>query len=209
MACGTIPATAIQAGGMVADTDGHAHGPASPSAWIARFLGAVPPGGRVLDIAAGKGRHMRLALELGLMATGVDRDVSGLVDLAGKPGVEIVEADLESGASPPFAGRRFEAVVVTNYLWRPILPAIVEAVAADGILLYETFAVGHERHGRPSNPDFLLRPNELIDAVHGRLFIAAFEDGMAGTPERLRRVQRIAAAGARHPWTGAFPLELG
>ena len=84
MACGTIPATAIQAGGMVADTDGHAHGPVRPSAWIARFLGAVPPGGRVLDIAAGKGRHMRLALELGLMATGVDRDVSAITGLGGR-----------------------------------------------------------------------------------------------------------------------------
>lgn len=164
----------------------------------------------MLDVAAGKGRHMRLALDLGLTATGVDRDVDGLADLAGRPGVEIIKVDLEQGAAFPFAGQRFEAVVVTNYLWRPILAAVIGAVADDGILLYETFAVGHERLGRPSNPDFLLKPNELLDMVHGRLFIAAFEDGMVeGPPGRLRRVQRIAAAGPRHPWTGSSPLPLG
>jgi SAM-dependent methyltransferase len=193
----------------MADHAGHSRGPGAASAWIARFIGATRPGGRVLDIAAGGGRHMRLALDLGLRVTGVDRDVGGLADLAGRSGVEIIATDLETGSPPPFAGRRFDAVVVTNYLWRPILPAILDAVADDGILLYETFALGHERHGRPSNPAFLLKPNELLEVVVGRLFIAAYEDGMAGPEGRLRRVQRIAAAGPRHPWTAASPLPLG
>lgn len=196
-------------GAKMADNDDHCRGPKAPSPWIKRFLGAVPVGARILDVAAGQGRHMRLALELGLKPIGVDRDVAGLSDIAGRDGVEVMRADLETGAAPPFAGRRFAAVVVTNYLWRPLLPAIIDAVADDGILLYETFAVGHERQGRPSNPAFLLQPNELLERVRGRLFIAAFEDGLAGLPDRPRRVQRIAAAGARHPWTGASPLPLG
>lgn len=163
----------------------------------------------MLDVAAGGGRHMRLGLGLGLVTTGVDREVDGLKDLVGRPGVEIIKADLEDGNPPPFAGRRFEAVVVTNYLWRPILPAIIEAVAEDGILLYETYAIGQERIGRPSNPNFLLQPNELLDIVHGRLFIAAYEDGMVeGPPRKQRRVQRIAASGRLHHWTSKAPLLL-
>ncbi|KAB2846731.1 MAG: class I SAM-dependent methyltransferase [Hyphomicrobiaceae bacterium] len=189
--------------------DGRSHAPREASAWISRFLPAAKGRGRMLDVAAGGGRHMRLGLHLGLAATGVDRNIEGLSDLAGRSDVEIIKADLEAGAPPPFAGRRFEAVVVTNYLWRPILPAIIEAVAADGILLYETFALGQERHGRPSNPRYLLKPNELLDFVHGKLFVAAFEDGfLEGPPGRRRRVQRIAAAGRLHPWVETAPLML-
>ena len=163
-----------------------------PSSWVARFADLVPPGGRVLDIAAGSGRHARFFLGRGHPVTAVDRDSSGLADLSGDPAVEIVESDLESGAPWPFAGRAFAGVVVTNYLHRPLLPDIVGAVAAGGALVYETFAAGQERFGRPQNPDFLLRPGELLEAVRGTLRVVAYEDLILEDPGP-RAVQRIAA----------------
>jgi hypothetical protein len=122
----------------------------------------------------------------------VDRDLSGVADLRGDPGSELVEADLESGAPPPFAGREFGGVVVTNYLWRPLLGALVAAVAPGGALIYETFARGNERFGHPRNPDFLLEPGELLDAVRGELRVVAYEDVVVDTP-RPAAFQRIAA----------------
>jgi SAM-dependent methyltransferase len=163
----------------------------APSEWIARFAGLVPPAGRVLDVAAGSGRHTRFFLDRGHPVTAVDRDTSGLADLKGDPALESVEFDLEVGAAWPFAGRDFEAVVVANYLHRPILPDIVGAVAPGGVLLYETFARGQERFGRPQNPDFLLEPGELLDAVGGRLRVLAYEDLIVENPSRA--VQRVAA----------------
>ena len=174
-------------------------------AWVGRFLHAAPAGGRLLDVACGGGRHLRLALARGWSVTGVDRDLTGIDDLAGDPRVELIVADLEAeGASWPLAQRRFAAVVVTNYLWRPVLPGIVAAVADDGLLIYETFAVGNGRFGRPSNPDFLLRPNELIAAVVPRLTVVAFESLRQEAPAAVR--QRIAAVGPAHPWHADPPL---
>ena len=166
------------------------HGESSP--WIARFAGLVPEGGRVLDVACGGGRHARSFLELGHPVTLVDRDTSGVKDLEGNPDVEILECDLESGAPWPLPGRRFEGVVVTNYLWRPILSDIVTAVAPGGVLLYETFARGQERYGHPHNPDFQLEPGELLEAVQGVLRVLAFEDLVVEEPDP-KAVQRIAA----------------
>ncbi|HEV8627221.1 MAG TPA: class I SAM-dependent methyltransferase [Acidimicrobiia bacterium] len=161
------------------------------SRWIQRFAGFVPAGGRVLDVACGGGRHTRFFLERGHPVTVVDRDTSGVKDLQDNPGVEILEYDLEAGPWP-FVGRAFQGVVVTNYLWRPILPDIVAAVAPGGALLYDTFARGQEQFGRPHNPDFLLTPGELVDAVRGALRVAAYEDLIVEEPEP-RAVQRIAA----------------
>ncbi len=161
------------------------------SPWVARFLSLVPAGGRVLDLAAGGGRHTRLAREYGYEVTAVDIDVSGLADLGGDPRVEIVAADLEGGPWP-FAGRRFDGVIVTNYLHRPLLPTLVAAVAEGGALIYETFAVGNEAFGKPSNPNFLLKPSELLDAVRGALTVVAYEHGEIDTP-RPAVIQRIAA----------------
>lgn len=165
---------------------------AEASEWIVRFAALVPPAGRVLDVAAGSGRHTRLFLDREHPVTAVDRDTSGLADLKDNPALESLEFDLETGAPWPLPGRQFEAVVVTSYLHRPILPDIVAAVATGGVLLYETFARGQERFGRPQNPDFLLRPGELLDAARPALQVLAYEDLILEDPSP-RAVQRIAA----------------
>ncbi len=169
---------------------------ALPSPWVSRFAAAVPPdgpgGGVVLDVAAGGGRHSRLFLERGHKVVAVDRDTAALVRIAAAGRLEIVTADLEAGAAWPLAGRRFAGVIVTNYLYRPLFPALLAAVAPGGVLMYETFAVGNERFGKPSNPDFLLKPGELLDAVRGRLRVLAYEDLEISDP-RPAMVQRIAA----------------
>jgi SAM-dependent methyltransferase len=166
-----------------------------PSPWIARFAGLAPPGTAVLDVAAGRGRHTRFFLGRGHPVTAVDRDTSGLADLAGDAGVQIVECDLETGSEFPFPGRAFGAVVVTNYLHRPLLPDLVDAVAPGGALLYETYARGHERFGRPQSPEFLLEPGELLEAVRGALRVVAYEDVILEEPGP-KAVQRIAAVRA-------------
>jgi SAM-dependent methyltransferase len=150
----------------------------------------------VLDLACGAGRHTRLFLARGHPVVAVDLDVSGIADLAGTLGLEVLRADLEGGAPFPLAGRRFEGVVVTNYLHRPILPDVVGAVAPGGVLIYETFARGQERFGLPTNPDFLLRPGELLEAVRGRLRVVAYEDVVLDDP-RPAAVQRICAVRER------------
>lgn len=167
-------------------------------------------GQRLLDVACGGGRHLRYALSLGYAVTGIDRDLKRIADLTGQPGVTSIEADLEAGQPAPFAGERYNVVLVTNYLWRPLLPDIVAAVVPDGLLIYETFARGNEAYGRPSNPDFLLEPGELLDAVRaggacpeGRcLRPIAYENGLLLNPHRV--VQRIVAAGTRR--TVSIPL---
>ena len=170
-----------------------------PSYWVRSFAGLVPAGGPVLDLACGGGRHARLFLALGHKVTALDRDLAGLADIAGAAGLETIAADLEAGRSPgltrgwPLGERRFAGVVVVNYLHRPLFPAIVAAVAPGGVLIYETFAVGNERFGRPHNPDHLLRPGELLAAVAGRLDVIAYENLELSEP-RPAMVQRIAAA---------------
>jgi SAM-dependent methyltransferase len=168
-------------------------GPDAPSPWIERFAPLIAPGGEVLDLAAGGGRHARFLLARGHPVVAVDRDISQLTGCR-HPLLGVLEADLEAGAWP-FPDRRFAGVVVTNYLHRPLLAKIVAAVAPGGVLLYETFAVGNERHGRPANPDFLLREGELLEAVAGRLTVVAYEHGFSCRPRPCVR-QRIAAVAA-------------
>ncbi len=167
------------------------HGPEPASPWVRRFAGLVAPGGAVLDVACGTGRHARLFLDRGHPGVAVDRYNAGLVDLLGRADFEFVDADLEDG-SWPLAGREFTAVVVINYLHRPLFPSLIDALADGGVLIYETFADGNERFGRPSNPDFLLRAGELLAAVEGRLQVVDYEHGEVATP-RPSVVQRIVA----------------
>lgn len=160
-----------------------------PSPWVCRHAELVPADGTVLDVAAGAGRHARHFLERGHPVVAVDRDVSKLVP---HPRLRVVPADLESGAPWPLAGERFAAVVVTNYLHRPLFPMLIDALQPGGVLLYETFMAGNERFGHPRNPDFLLRPGELRDVLGARLHVVAFEEGEVTEP-RPAVVQRIAA----------------
>jgi len=165
------------------------HPPTPPSAWVAQHAGLAPKPGPVLDLAAGSGRHSRLFLDLGYAVTALDRDVSRLGDL----GAEILAADLEDGSPWPLEGRQFSGIVVTNYLYRPILPLIAAALRPGGVLIYETFSLGQERYGKPRNPDHLLRAGELLDlAESAGLTVPAYFCGESGGAVPSVR-QRIAA----------------
>jgi SAM-dependent methyltransferase len=172
---------------------GHAPQPegGNPSPWIVRFAPLVAAGGRVLDLACGGGRHGRLFLRRGHPVTFLDRDLTGVADLRNSPDATLVEADLEA-APWPLPDRQFAAVVVTNYLWRPLFPALLAALAPQGILLYETFMRGNERFGKPSSPDFLLVPGELYERCRDCCDILAFEQGEDAVPKPGMR-QRICA----------------
>jgi SAM-dependent methyltransferase len=168
------------------------------SPWVQRWSHLVPSGATVLDVACGSGRHVRWFAQRGCRVTAVDRDAAAVEPL--RSVAEVVVADIEGGPWP-FDGRRFDVVVVTNYLWRALLPTLVGSVAEGGVLLYETFADGNQTVGKPSRPDFLLQPGELLRAANG-LRVVAYEDGLLDTPERF--VQRITAvrptsAGDPHP----------
>ncbi|NNE82797.1 MAG: class I SAM-dependent methyltransferase [Alphaproteobacteria bacterium] len=162
---------------------------AAPSPWVVRFAPLIT--GNVLDIACGAGRHTRYFLSRGHRVSAVDRDVSRMADLHGVAALELHETDLEDGAGRLPNGQ-FGGVIVTNYLWRPLLPAIVAAVGEAGVLLYETFADGNATYGKPSNPDFLLQPGELLDAVRRQLHVIAYENGMTNDPHPAI-IQRICA----------------
>lgn len=162
---------------------------AACSAWVLRFLPLIRPSGRVLDLAAGGGRHTRLLIDRGYSVRAVDRDITALAPLAG-PGCSVEAVDLETG-EPWALGGGYDGIVVTNYLHRPLLPAIVEALAPGGALIYETYMAGNERLRRPRNPDFLLRPGELLEAF-AALTVVAFEQGEV-TLLYPAVIQRIAA----------------
>jgi SAM-dependent methyltransferase len=197
------------------DTALPAHAPAPPSDWVVRWTPLLPPASRVLDLACGHGRHVRWLAAAGHRVTAVDRDPALLTPLADI--AEVVQADLEA-APWPLPGRDFDAVVVTNYLWRPLMSAIKDAVAPGGLLIYETFAQAHAALGRPRRPEFLLAPGELIEVLRapaptveqasspsGNWQVIAFEEGRlparGESPER--EVQRIVArrGGAASPGT--------
>lgn len=175
-----------------------AHDTLEPSAWIRRFAPLVAAGARVLDVAAGRGRHARYFGERGARVLAVDRDADALAALDRVAGVETRVADLEAHGWP-LPGEVFDAIVVVNYLHRPLLPHLLDALAPAGTLLYETFATGNERFGRPSNPAFLLRDGELLDLARGRLTVVAFEQGRSDDG-RSAVVQRLAAVGRERPW---------
>ncbi len=170
-----------------------AHGTEAPSAWVQRWAHLVQPNSQVLDVACGRGRHMRFLASLGHHLTGIDRDPEAIAAVAALG--EAVQADIENGPWP-LPERTFDAVIVTNYLWRPLMPHILASLAPEGVLIYETFAAGNETVGKPSRPDFLLKPGELLSLCQG-LHIVAYEDGFLDSPERF--VQRIVAVKASQP----------
>ena len=180
---------------MSASSSGSMRAAVSP--WIRRWSRLVAPGADVLDLACGGGRHSRWFASRGHPVTAVDRNVAITAWAEMEALVTPQIADLEAGAWP-LGQRTFGAVVVTNYLHRPLFPHIVAAVAHGGWLFYETFAAGNERFGRPSNPDFLLRPAELLEAVAGQLHVVAYEDRRVDRPAPVL-VQRIAAVRGRGP----------
>lgn len=165
----------------------------SASAWVRRFMPLIPRGrGPVLDLACGEGRHIRPLLTEGYQVVGVDKRIVGLADVLGEPSLSLVQRDLEDGSDWPFDAGQFAGIIVTNYLHRPLLPLLPSALAPGGVLIYETFMVGHERLGQPSNPEYLLKSHELLAAFMGPLEVIAFEQGEVSTP-RQAMVQRIAA----------------
>lgn len=165
-----------------------------PSGWIERYAHLVRHGGRVLDVAAGHGRHTRFFAARGCHVTAVDLDASGLSDVRTVNAVTVLEQDLET-RSWPFDRESFDAIVVTNYLHRPHFPKYIETLFNGGVLLIETFGAGNEKLGRPRNPDFLLHPNELLTAFSGDLQIIAYEYGIEHVPRSAVR-QRLCAVKA-------------
>jgi SAM-dependent methyltransferase len=165
--------------------------PNSPiSDWVARWTHLLPHGGTALDLACGKGRHSHWLAQRGLCVTAVDLDPTALAEAAARePAIRTVQADLENQPWP-LKGQTFDAVVVTNYLWRPLWPDILASLSPGGVLLYETFAHGNATVGRPSRPDFLLQPGELLHLCSA-LRVVAFENGFLPHPERF--VQRVCA----------------
>jgi SAM-dependent methyltransferase len=167
------------------------HGNLSPAAWVRRFAPLIVAGGTVLDVACGSGRHVRWLAAQGLQVTGVDRDEAAVAPLRGL--AEVVVADIETGPWP-LPGRRFDGLIITNYLWRALWPDLLRALADGGVLIAETFANGQQHIGKPSRPEFLLNSGELLSACAG-LRVVAFEDGFDADPGcgGPRYVQRIVA----------------
>ena len=184
-------------------TGGHEAIP-GPSPWIVRFAPLATPGGHVLDVACGRGRHSLFFAARGCRVTAVDRDPEALKHLAAIAGVTAVSHDLE-GDAWPLGAARFDVVVVTNYLHRALFSQLLHAVASDGLLLYETFGAGNEAYGKPSNPSFLLAEGELLRVVGGAFTVVAFEQG-AIPGERPAVLQRIAAVGRERRWPPSLPI---
>ncbi|VVE81773.1 class I SAM-dependent methyltransferase [Pandoraea sputorum] len=178
---------------------GAMHGTGAPSAWVVRWAHLIAPGARVLDLACGYGRHTRWLAGRGVHVTAIDRDEAALATMATLANVTTLGVDLEGAPWPLAADATFDAVIVTNYLHRPLFPRITASVASGGVLIYETFAQGNERYGKPSNPLFLLSPGELLDVAHATgLRVAAYEDVTLPAP-RAACVQRLCATRATVP----------
>jgi SAM-dependent methyltransferase len=166
-----------------------------PSPWVKRFGGLIPRGDRVLDFACGSGRHARWLAARGLQVDAVDRDEAALASLSGVAGVTSLHVDLEDGEWP-FGRDSHDALVVTNYLFRPRFDLMLSVLREGGVLIYETFMVGNERYGRPRSPEFLLKPGELLERLAGDFCVVAFEQGERGSPPQSV-VQRVCAVRGR------------
>lgn len=162
-----------------------------PSSWVTRWVHLLPADGPILDLACGQGRHARYLAGRGRHVVAVDRDAIALENMASHPNIKTIQADLETGEWPLEAAG-FAAIVVTNYLHRPLFGHLFGALNPGGVLLYETFSAGNERFGRPSNPEFLLQPGELLERVRGAFDVVAYENSQLDEPKPAM-VQRICA----------------
>ena len=153
-----------------------------PSNWVEKYLEIIPKGGTVLDLACGSGRHTRLLLNTGRSVTALDRDVSKLEDLSNNNHLKIFKFDLEGNVPWPFNAESFDGIIVVNYLYRPLFPMIIDALAVNGVLIYQTFAIGNEKYGRPNNPDYLLKNNELLNEFGEQLQVVKFDHGYIRRP---------------------------
>ena len=167
------------------------HTSSEPSLWVSKCAKLLRPNSKVLDLACGSGRHARYLADRGHLVTAVDKDAESLAQFANFSGIHVVEFDLERGEWP-FPEEKFDGIVVTNYLHRPIISHIVNGLSDSGILIYETFMIGNEQLGRPTNPDFLLRANELIDVVREKLQVVMYEAGPVSLPKPAY-IQRVCA----------------
>ena len=174
------------------------HGMEPPSGWVQRWAHLLKPSSRVLDVACGHGRHMAFLKGLGHAVCGIDRNPEALRSAATHG--RVVQADIENGPWP--LNETFDAVVVTNYLWRPLFAHMQQSLAPRGVLIYETFARGNEQVGKPSRPDFLLEPGELLQAF-ATLRVVAYEHGFLSAPDRY--VQRLVAVND-HDMVARWPL---
>lgn len=165
--------------------------PGMPSPWVVRYGARIAPGGHVLDLACGSGRHARRLAQLGYLVEAVDRDENALAGMTGISNIHLTTADLETGAWP-YPDSSFDGIVVSRYLHRPLLPKLVKSLKPGGVLIYETFMIGNERYGKPCNPDFLLQPDELLTTFSPWLEVLAFEQGEERTPKPAV-MQRICA----------------
>ncbi len=164
----------------------------SPAAWVQKYAPLIPKIGQVLDLACGSGRHTRFLLAAGLNVLAIDKSTTGLSDISGQENLEIITADLEDGSAFPLKGRQFSAIIIVNYLYRPLFSDLIDVLAEGGVLIYQTFMLGNEAYGRPRNPDFLLEENELKDVFGSKLKVLAFEQGYEERPSPAV-VQKICA----------------
>ena len=162
------------------------------SDWVGRFYSQIPKNGLILDLAGGSGRHTRFLAQKGFKLILLDNQIAKAKDLQNVENIELMEYNLENGNSLPFLTKSFKGIVVTNYLYRPIFPQLICLLDDGGVLIYETFAVGHEKYGRPTNPDFLLKSGELISRISPQMRIIAYEECLITRPAKAY-VQRIAA----------------
>ncbi len=169
-----------------------------PSPWVSRFIPLITPGGLVLDLAAGGGRHARLLINHGFQTVLIDRNTNALKDLIKADKAKIIRADLETAIDPfsssgPLNAMAFDAIIVVNFLYRPLFSGLINALTPGGVLIYETFAVGNEEFAQPRNPDHLLRNGELLEEIDGKLQIIAYEHGRVDVADIPGVKQRICA----------------
>lgn len=168
------------------------HANLEPSPWVSKWSALIPHGKPVLDLACGNGRHAQLLAAAGHDVLAADRDAEALASMAGIAGIRTLQVDLEDGRPWPFDAGAFAGIVVTNYLHRPLFPSILASLAPDGVLVYETFMLGNERFGKPSNPQFLLQAGELWRVLGAKLEVRAFEQGFVASPKPAI-IQRLCA----------------